>query len=67
MARQLIGAALRTMKLPPSEHVPLQSLPCSCGKTLEIPEGSVEQTIECPYCGVEVAIGGSESPGAQSR
>jgi hypothetical protein len=66
-ARQLVAAALRTMKLPPSEEqLPMQSLPCACGRVLEIPEGSVEQTIDCPYCGAAVAIGPA-SPGAPPR
>lgn len=65
-ARQLVCAALRTMKLPvSSEPLPMQSLPCACGRVLEVPEGSVRQTIDCPYCGRAVEIGGTNSPGAQ--
>jgi hypothetical protein len=65
-ARQLVAAALRTMKLPVSrEALPMESIPCACGRVLEIPEGSVVQSIDCPYCGRAVEIGGTSSPGAQ--
>ena len=65
-ARQIVSAALRTLRLPRSnEPVAMESLSCSCGRVLEIPEGSIAQTIECPYCGNAVEIGATDSPGAQ--
>jgi hypothetical protein len=67
-ARQLVAAALRTMKLPASEGpVPMQAVRCGCGRELEVPEGAEAQKIECPYCGGVVEIGGTDSPGAQPR
>jgi hypothetical protein len=65
-ARQIVSAALRSLRLPRlNEPVAMESLLCTCGRVLEIPEGSVAQTIECPYCGKAVEIGVSDSPGAQ--
>lgn len=65
-ARQIIAAALRAMRKAPSgEVIPMETVHCSCGRALEVPEGSVPQSIECPFCGARVNIGETDSPGAQ--
>ncbi len=65
-ARQIIAAALRAMRKNPStETIPMEPVECKCGRTLEVPEGSIPQSIDCPYCGAHVDIGGTDSPGAQ--
>lgn len=62
-ARQVIAAARRALTQPPSaDTIPMQSIPCACGQTLEVPEGSAEQTIECPFCAATVRIPGEAAP-----
>jgi hypothetical protein len=64
-ARQVIAAARRAIAQPPSaDTIPMQSVVCECGETLEVPEGCIEQSIECPFCSAAVRIPGEAAPPA---